>query len=440
MQRSSPTQATHPALTALSAALALAFALPAQAASELEELKAELAQQRKLLEQQQKVIERLEHKVASQESSQAALQAKAEAQAAAVKPGGSAGVTLYGILDGGVEHITNIGAGHDKLTRVPGITGTVASRLGVRAEKDLAAGFKGIATLEAGFNLDNGTLGQGGRIFGRQLFAGFATPYGEFTFGRQYSMLLYGMFDSDLLGPNIYALGSFDPYLPNARFDNSVAWRAKFSSVALGASFSFGRDTNGGTPLSGTCAGEIPGQASACRAWSAFAKYDAPTFGVAAAIDEQRGGSGATASFFNGAPTLAFASPGDKDRRITAGAYLKFGKAKVGLGWLGRKLHTSAPEVESDTYYLDGAYSFSPTITLDGGVMRINNDVQKRDATMFVVRGFYHFDKDLSAYLQLAHLTNSSLAAYALSGAGPGTAPAAGGDQNGYMLGLRYRF
>jgi len=315
----------------------------------------------------------------------------------------------------------------------------VASRLGFRASKELAPGVTCIATLETGFNLDNGTLGQGGRIFGRQLFAGIDTPYGAFTIGRQYSMLIYAM-DSDLLGPNIYALGSLDAYLPNARY-NSLAWKGKFGNVSLGATYSLARDSAGGAPGSGTCAGELPGGgANACRGWSAMAKYDAERFGIAAAVDEQKGGTGALVNFFNGAAPLAFTRAEDSDRRSHLGAYVKLGTGgKVGLGWLGRKVDVAAGTIKSDAYYLEGAWQFNEKLSVDGGYHRITNKDQDRDADLLVLRGFYFLDKDFSPYVQVAHINNSDKAQYAVS-VGAGVSPPAGGSQTSTMLGLRYRF
>lgn len=386
----------------------------------------ELQEMKQVLEQQQKQIQRLETLVGSQSGK--------PADAAGPKP-----IRMYGVLDSGLEHLTNIGAAGKSLTRVPAITGTVASRLGFQADKEIAPGYKAIATLEMGFNTDNGALGQSNRIFGRQLFGGLATPYGSFTLGRQYSMLIFGMSDSDILGPNIYSLGSLDVYLPNARTDNALAWRGKFGNFSLGAQAGLGRDTLGGAPGTGTCAGEVAGSSKSCQAWSTMLKYDTDWFGVDVATDEQRGGTGATTSFFNGAATIPFASASDKDRRVHAGGYVKFGSAKLGAGWLGRKVATAAGEVESDTYYLLGSYNFSPAVSVDGGFHQISNDVQNRDAKLIVARAFYHFDKDLAVYGQVGNMQNSDQAQYALS-VGAGVAPAAGGSQSGYMLGARYRF
>lgn len=426
----------QPRPAVLAAAVALALAAPAHAAGELDALKQELEQQRRMLEQQQKLIERLEQKLAT---------TAAPAVSAGPAPKASDGkplVTIYGILDSGVEHITNVGADGKSLTRVPPITATLPSRLGFRLHKEFRPGYAAVGTLEAGFNLDDGNQLQAGRIFGRQAFAGLETPYGTFSFGRQYSMLIGAMMGSDQLGPNIYGLSSLDIYLPNSRYDNSLAWKHRIGGFSAGVSYSFGRDTSGGAPASGTCAGE---QASIsdtqqCKAWSAMLRYDAPGFGLAGGIDQLKGGSGATAFFFNGAAPFAFADSGDKDTRTTVGGYLKFAGAQIGLGWLGRKVDTAATDVESDTYYLTASYQLSAAMKLDGGVYRIVNDDQDRDATLSVLRLFFSLDKGLDAYAQLGHVANSDQASYALSGAGGATAPAAGKSQNGYMLGLRYFF
>jgi len=416
----------------VAAAIGLGAAHPALAETEIEALKRELAEQRVLLQTL----------LAEREAQKAAAAKAPAAQPAAAQAASSApAVTIYGVLDGGVEHITNIqdtNGSRGSLTRVPSITGTIPSRVGLRAAKEFAPGYKAIGTAEIGFNLDDGSLGQGGRIFGRQLFAGVDTPYGSFTIGRQYSMLLFGIGASDLLGPNIYALGSLDAYLPNARYDNSLAWRKSFGAFSTGVTYSTGRDTKGGAPGSGTCAGENVGDTQSCRGWSAMAKYDAANFGVAAAIDVQRGGTGATAFFFNGAAPIDFSSSSDTDRRIALGGYAKLGKAKLGVGWLGRKVE-AATDVESNMYYVTGAYAITPKFSLEGGVHRVTNDDQDRDATLLVLRGLYKLDASLTTYLQVGHISNSDNARYAVS-VGPGIAPPAGGSQNATMAGLRYTF
>ena len=417
-------------------ALALAASFPAHADD-----KSDLAALKKLLEQQQAQIERLENRLSSQETLRASAPGSASGANGAGGDAPRREVQFYGILDSGVEHLSNIGSSHNSVTRVPNITGTVASRLGVTASHDIGGGYKAIGTLEAGFNTDDGSHGQGDRIFGRQAFLGVATPYGALTVGRQYSMLLFSMTGSDILGPNIYGLGSQDVYLPNARFDNAVAWQGKVDAFSYGANYSFGRDTKLGQPLSvGPCGGEVAGDSSNCKAWSAMARYDAASFGVNWGMEEQHGGGATTTTqFWNGAAPIALTSSNDTDTRTTAGAYVKYAALKLSGGWLGRKVQTSTVSVKSDIQYLEASYTFSPAYLVDGGFSRITNDDQDRRANLFALRGLYTVDQNLSAYVQMGHINNSAKSAMALS-VGSGVSPAAGVGQTGYMVGAKYKF
>ena len=227
----------------------------------------------------------------------AALSALCLAGAAAVPsaPALAQGVTLYGLLDASVEHLTDVGQGGASLNRMPGLTGSVPSRIGLRGSEDLGGGLRALFTMEQGLALDAGVLNQGGRAWGRQAFVGLSGDWGSLTLGRQYTMLYWSQLDADILGPNAYGAASLDSYLPNARADNALAWRAGLGGFTVGATYSLGRDAvNAGPGPAGTnCPGEQPGDSSACRQWSAMLKYEAKAWGIALAVDEIRGGPGA---------------------------------------------------------------------------------------------------------------------------------------------------
>lgn len=350
------------------------------------------------------------------------------------------GLKIYGVLDSGVEWVSHVGANHGNLTRIPSTTGSVPSRLGFDFEHELRPGLKGIARAEMGFYLDTGHSGQGSRLFGRQVYVGLDSDYGSLTVGRQYSMLFYSLLDADLIGPNIHSLGSIDAYIPNARADNAVAWRGKFGNFSLGATYSFGRDTEDNTvPGSGKCSGEQAGS-SQCRAWSGLIKYDTARFGIATAIDQQTGGTAAKANFFNGSAPLAFSAGADTDTRIVINGYARFGALKLGAGVLGRRVKTDAVQIQQNTTWLQAGYPITRELMLEGGAFFVRNDEQQRDARLYVLRGVFSFDQQLASYVSIGHIDNSALAAYSLSGGGAGAAPAAGFSQNGVMTGLRYRF
>ena len=355
-------------------------------------------------------------------------------------------VTLYGILDTGIEMVTHADAAGDRIVRMPGITGSMPSRWGLRGREDLGGGLAAIFTLEDGFNPRAGDINQGGRLFGRQAWVGLSSPYGALTFGRQYTMTYWAIVDSDILGPDIYGgVGSLDAYVPNARSDNTIAYKGTFAGLTAGATWSFGRDSagTGNSPGQGTCAGSLPGNAQACRQWSVMLRYDGDNFGVASAYDEQRGGPGAAANLFNGAAPLPLTASGDKDVRMQLNSYYKIGSFKVGAGWLGRHVETvspAVPSVHTDIWYVTASYFVTPAAIIDGGAYRTIDSQQDTRGTIATLRGTYLLSKATAVYLQSGYLFNSAKAKYTLSQGGPGATPAAGIGQLGVMAGIRHSF
>ena len=83
-------------------------------------------------------------------------------------------------------------------------------------------------------------------------------------------MLGGSLADADIIGPSQFALGSMDPYLPNARSDNAIGYRGKFGGVTVGATYSLGRDVSsaggpGARPTARAKAGPTPVLAASGR-------------------------------------------------------------------------------------------------------------------------------------------------------------------------------
>ncbi|MCC8392747.1 porin [Paraburkholderia sp. MMS20-SJTR3] len=354
-------------------------------------------------------------------------------------------VTLYGIVDTGIEYVSHANAAGNSVVRMPGVTGEFPSRWGLRGNEDLGGGYSAIFTLESGFNLRGGDSGQGGRLFGRQALVGVKSPYGTLSFGRQYTMTYYALLGADIIGPDIYGLGSLDAYIPNARVDNSVAYTGTWSGVTFGANYSFGRDAagTGNSPGQGTCTGSVAGRPTECREWSVMLKYDAPVFGVAASYEELRGGATAAANFFDGVAPIPLTSAADKDSRAHVSAYVNIDKLKLGAGWLNRRVDTAAaalPDVRSNLFFVGASYYVTPAFIVDGEVYHIDNEQHDTRATMGTLRSTYLLSKRTAVYAQASYLGNSAKARYSVSGGGGGTTPAAGANQTGVMLGLRHSF
>ena len=109
-------------------------------------------------------------------------------------------VTLFGVIDAGVNYINNAQTGRtngklngsSQYTMQDGGAGGISgSRWGLRGTEDLGSGLSAIFQIENGFAINSGALGTGGAEFGRQAWVGLkSTHYGAVTLGRQYDSLV----------------------------------------------------------------------------------------------------------------------------------------------------------------------------------------------------------------------------------------------------------
>lgn len=181
-------------------------------------------------------------------------------------------VTLYGIISAGVAYVNNQSGAHS----IDMISSTMqANRMGFRIVEDLGGGLRVIATLENGFSATNGTLGQGGRLFGRQAFVGLSSErFGTLTLGRQPDMLwdylnryvaaaaanslAAHVGDNDNTFGTFHFNNSIKYATPNWKglsaealyaFSNSPGALANNNAVSLGAGYSHGQLTLGAAYL-----------------------------------------------------------------------------------------------------------------------------------------------------------------------------------------------
>lgn len=339
------------------------------------------------------------------------------------------GVTLYGIVDTGVEYYTHANAAGDGAARMPSLTGSTPSRWGIRSTEDLGGGVQVFFVLENGFATSNGTINNGSnRIFGRQANVGISGKFGTLTFGRQMNMTMYSLYDADVIGASIHSMGSIDSYIPNARSDNAIGYMGTFYGLTIGATYSFGRDaSNAGGPAATNCAGQVPGDSSACRQWTAMLKYDASWFGIATAYDRMNGGAGASGGLSMSSYT---------DTRTSANGYFKVGQLKIGGGWIGRQ-ENAATSLKTNLFYLGFHYPFTPALVLDSQALYFSNRTADTHATLVVARFSYLLSKVTAIYTSLAYVQNSNMSAIPISAAGSvGT----GMNQAGAMIGIRHSF
>ena len=214
---------------------------------------------------------------------------------------GTSSVTMYGIIDVGINHVTGAPGGSVTSLTSGNMEG---SRLGFKGNEDLGGGYRAIFTLESRLEADTGALSNrpisGGRLpdrlstatslglpaalqpavsavaaqigssvgvnlgnnfFDRQIFVGMVTPFGAFTAGRQYT-------------PGYLASASFDVMKTESSLalGQLVAIPASFD-IRVSNSLQYGLKLNGLTATAMYAAGEVAGKANAGRLLGVMAMY-----------------------------------------------------------------------------------------------------------------------------------------------------------------------
>lgn len=158
-------------------------------------------------------------------------------------------VTLYGSIDVGVTWVDNI-QGNDRW--FVGSGSKLSNRLGFRGRESLGSDLAAVFAIEHGFNADDGSIGQGGRMWGRQSFVGLASKtVGTLTLGRQYDFLYAGspmpldmgaFLIGGLAGASAGAGTSVDNHLGGVRYDNTIKWQHSLGPVTAGAMWGLGSE------------------------------------------------------------------------------------------------------------------------------------------------------------------------------------------------------
>ncbi|MFM0012417.1 porin [Paraburkholderia sediminicola] len=191
-------------------------------------------------------------------------------------------VTLYGLIDEGLNYTNNTG-GHSNIQMESGFA--QGSRWGMKGSEDLGGGTKAIFQLENGFDVNSGKLGQGGRMFGRQAYVGLSSAqFGTLTMGRQYDSVV------DFLAP-LTANGNWAGYLMSHPYDNDNT----DNSFRLNNSVKYTSNTYGGLTFGGLYGfSNQAGGFANNRSYSLGAQYVGSNVTVAAAYMQINNPGGTT--------------------------------------------------------------------------------------------------------------------------------------------------
>jgi len=185
-------------------------------------------------------------------------------------------LTLYGIADAGVRHVSGMTAANaaspSSTTAISsGVNNT--SRFGFRGREDLGGGLHALFNLETGLNIDTGVQANANKFFDRASYLGLGGAWGTVTAGRQLNLLADAINPVDAVGmrfasfnPNIVTTGVSNHGLGieygtsgaasgSYRLDNSLKYVGRFGPVTARLMYGFGENTGSTAAQSSTGAG-----------------------------------------------------------------------------------------------------------------------------------------------------------------------------------------
>ena len=279
-------------------------------------------------------------------------------------------VTLYGILDGGLTFTTNQKGGQT-YQEMSGIT--QGDRWGFRGSEDLGGGLHAVFVLENGFSISNGTLGQGGLMFGRQAYVGLASDqFGSVTLGRQYDEMVENVspVTTDQWSVLFEHPGDNDNTNRGFRVNNTV----KYTSPVLGGAQVTAMYAPGGQS----------GSIALDSVWSVGAHYQTSGLYVGSAYTHVDHPSAlATGTFWTTANSAdgAYALASHAYDVFGAGASYQFGAAKIG-GAFTQSTFKGGFETQDVTfrnYELNASYRFTPAVLLGAAFVYTDGKVDAGD-------------------------------------------------------------
>lgn len=341
-------------------------------------------------------------------------------------------VQLYGLIDTGLQYLSN---GPGNTSKLGMSTGNLSgSRWGLKGTEDLGGGMRAVFVLENGFDSDNGTTLQGGRLFGRQAYVGLSDKkWGQLSLGRHNSLMIdwmskYNPFDN----------ANFSIKRPDAAFsdriDNSVKYVGKIGPVSVGGYYSFGWNNE-----------QVWDDKTRGRLFGAGLRYAENGLDAALLYHSKNADSPKTG-----------ATSDNREDRIVAGLSYEFDGFKLygGYRWLEQKL--TQRTYTSNMTWVGATYLPTQATRLSLAVYHLNGTVcddmnvaacpakqgagSEQKPTMIVLGSEYDLSKRTTLYALAAYALNSHGSSLSVVGGKYGANVEPGKDQLGVNVGLRHRF
>ncbi|MFM0039475.1 porin [Paraburkholderia strydomiana] len=331
-------------------------------------------------------------------------------------------VTLYGIVDAGVQwtnhNLTSSGGGASTFAAESG--GASTSRWGIIAREDLGGGLAAVVNLENGFDATKGTVNNGGRLFGRSAFVGLkSSTYGQLTFGRMKTAVYEFGVLYDAVGPATWSASVLDSAIVG-RADNSVNYEGSFAigggKLGIKNLYSFGYDSVAG-------AGPVAGDYKIGKEESLMLTYDYGAANIGLLYDAQNGNT--------------VAARNTRISRYGVGVSYDFKPFQLIAAY---RLYTQRAAVNTSEalYWLATRYQATPFLNINAAVYYVDDrNTGHGQPIMVSILGSYLLSKQTDIYLNVAMVANKANSSLGLAGYNTVTE---GALQTGAMIGVRHRF
>ena len=388
-------------------------------------------------------------------------------------------VTIYGILDGGVTHVSGIRGGAIKQLSSGIMEG---SRLGVRGNEDLGGGYRALFTLESRLELDTGGLSNrppsgsqlpdrvtqaallglpgalqpvlnavsgsignsvgvnlGGTFWDRQIYVGLVTPFGAVLAGRQYTPAYEVSATFDTLGTQSSLAAGQVAAIPagvDIRVSNAVAYRIQqgpFSASALVAA-SEGSTTTG-------------------RLVGVMGLYKGETFSFGAGYntrENERGAKSLSSAVFGASANLgpgtlftSFTTIKDDNPTglsgIAASVTASIGPVNAGAV---QRAYINGFKQDGRVFHIGYKYITGPNTIYVAYTALDDRRPSNADTSSYGVAYSYALSKRTDLNAVVTRFDNRGLGQAAPGGAGylGGVTASAGTDSTSVALGIRHRF
>jgi predicted porin len=353
-----------------------------------------------------------------------------------------ANVTLYGNVDYYLNYQKS-SSGSDIVSLQDGAY--LRTRIGLRGDKPVAEGYTFKFQAEQGLNDTTGAQADATRLFDRQLWAGLATPIGEFRVGRQNTAVFY---KGSYIDNTTRTLGSvINAFGVPSRYDSDLAYISpRFSGFQFEAHYS----------IAGSAVNDTSNQAvyqlAAEWAGGPFRIGYAGVYGEPpdnAVVRQKVKYDNVYANWDYGKGKVYLAGVRSNNNGPTAGApgILNNGASPLGnTGSLVTGTDTGALTFYK-IYQLSADYQITPKLRIGGLYGRIVAESgDQKDADGWSVAGYYDIWRDTIVYAIVDAIKNEANAGFRPSGsAGLTKTFTAANDVNGRTIsgvhvGFVYRF